>query len=145
MRRYIGMRLATLALGLWLSGAQVTTWTDCCCGSFCLHKDACTGCGGEGMPGGQDSASARGRCGSAMGMGPREGCPKDACSHIEPQSDVCSVQADDDFVPVLVLTIEPFTLPAPASGLLVPIQEESRGPPRAEDPPLYLRYEVLLI
>lgn len=136
------MKLATLALGLWLSTSQVTTWTNCCCGSFCLRKDACTGCGGEGMSG---HPSGRGPCGSAMGMGSKEGCPKDACSHIEPQSDVYSVQADHDFVPILVMAIEPFIPPAPAGGLPILIHTEPRGPPHAEDPPLYLRYEVLLI
>lgn len=139
------MRPATLALGLWLSASQVTIWTDCCCGSFCLHKDACTGCGGEGMSGSEGHLSSRGRCGSAMGMGPSEGCPKDACSHIEPQGDVDSVQADHDFVPILILAIELFIPPAPSGGLYNPIHAESRGPPHAEDPTLYLRYEALLI
>lgn len=138
------MKLATLALALWFMGAQVTYWVDCCCGSFCLRKDACTGCQdismGEGNP-----KAGHGCLNQALGMDPSKGCKQDACSHLEPQGDVKSIKADHDFIPAPVfLGLLPTVLNDPGAAW-VPHRRESRSPPHAEDPPLYLRFQVLLI
>lgn len=140
------MRLATLVVGLWFTASQSTAVVDCCCGSFCLHKDACRGCkGGEMEEGSAHPSGGHGRCNSALSAHHSGGCAKDACSHIEPQGDVVSVQADHHFIPILILGFVPLIPLPPACGLLIPVHQTSRSPPHAEDPPLYLRYEVLLI
>jgi hypothetical protein len=90
-------------------------------------------------------SGTHGRCNSALPAQHSGGCAKDACSHIEPQGDVDSIQADHDFVPILILGFVSLIPIPPACSLLIPVYRQSRSPPHAEDPPLYLRYEVLLI
>lgn len=138
------MNPAALVLALWFMGAQATFWVDCCCGSFCLRKDACTGCRdmsmGEGIP-----MEGHGCRNPAMGMDPSKGCEKDSCSHLEPQSDVTSAKADQDFAHVPIILGWVPLIPAGPAAVWAPIHRESKSPPHAEDPPLYLRIQVLLI
>jgi hypothetical protein len=43
----MAVRMALLGLTLLIGAAQSVSWADCCCGSFCQHKNACDGCGSE--------------------------------------------------------------------------------------------------
>lgn len=115
------MNPAALVLALWFMGAQAIFWVDCCCGSFCLRKDACTGCRdmsmGEGIP-----MEGHGCRNPAMGMDPSKGC---------------------EHVPIILGWVP--LIPAGPAAVWAPIHRESKSPPHAEDPPLYLRIQVLLI
>ena len=139
------MRPATFALGLWFCASQSILVVDCCCGSFCLHKDACQGCEGQGGMKGMGHSSGHGSCSSALGLKHSGGCGKDPCSHIEPQGDFDSVRAGHDFVPMFVLGIVPVIPVLPPDGHQISTDRHSHSPPHSEDPPLYIRNEVLLI
>jgi hypothetical protein len=140
---YKDVRHAGIALCLWFAASQAVSLTDCCCGSICEHKNACSDCsGGSG-------------CGSSHEVGPahcKDGTlPKppsshDRCAHVEPQSDVdSSVVKNETPRPPVILSL------LPIDAGLGPFPELHRtrtlrgGVPHQEGPPLYLRYEVLLI
>ena len=120
------MKYAVLALGLWIAGAQGFAAQACCSDMPSPKKASCGSCGGE----------------SEQKNMPRPDC----CSSMEAQKDV------DIVVPNNTLPENPaFTeLLADPAGL-APWQPNTsdliarEASSRAESPPLYLRYEVLLI
>ncbi len=115
-----------VVLTLAFSTAQSVSWADCCCGSFCEHKNTCTGCGPEDNCLGQ----------TASCCDQKESQPKKTCSHLEPSSEIESGSIDGpdltwNFNPVIFPTIDlalPVPPPAPA-----PVQVDT-GPPRPIPP-----------
>lgn len=77
---------------------QTVYYMDCCCGDFCTHKNACTGCEEDQtkpcemhpnhQPGGDCCNSG------AKPVAPMQEHHKRACSHVSPSSEV-SVQPVD--------------------------------------------------
>jgi hypothetical protein len=120
------MKVAILSLGLWLSAAQGFAAQACCSETPSPRKAACDGCGNDA---GQESF-------------PRPDC----CTSLEAQKDV------DLSVPRASISQAPvFVELLPEGGAVAPWRPESadriadQAASRAEGPPLYLRYEVLLI
>lgn len=139
------MRFITVVLSLWLSAFQVTHWTDCCCGSFCLRKGSCTGCQDMSIGGEGKRKADHGCRNPVIGVDPSKPCEQDSCTHLEPQGDVTSVKADYDFIPAAIFLGFVLLDPAGRGVVWVPVRRNSKSPPHAEDPPLYLRLQVLLI
>ena len=121
------MKLAILSLGLWLVGAQGFAAQACCSEMPAPKQSACDGCG---------SGADRGD------TSPRPDC----CTSVEAQQDaeLASPRTEGFQTPVLVEFVS-------ENGALAPAWPESAdlaatdAVSRAEGPPLYLRYEVLLI
>ncbi len=112
-------------LTLAFSTAQSVSWADCCCGSFCEHKNTCTGCGPE------DHCRGRGETSSCCD---RKESPKPkTCSHLEPSSDIETGSVDGaDAAPLVIepaWSIDP-VLPSPPP-LPAPAPVDT-GPPRLE-------------
>lgn len=78
--------------------AQAVSLADCCCGSFCQHKNTCTGCkSGDACPGGERAPEKPSCCGE-------DGtAPKKTCSHLEPSSEIDRVAADTPQAPPLMV------------------------------------------
>lgn len=120
------MKYAVLALGLWLTAAQGFAAQACCIDMTYPKKANCGGCGGE----------------SEQGNAPRPDC----CTSIEAQKDVDVVIPNNTIPqnPVLIELLADISGVAPClpnSTDLIAREASSR----AHSPPLYLRYEVLLI
>ena len=137
------LKTACLALALLFVTAQGVSWADCCCGSFCQHKNTCTGCPpGKGCPGGKQKTEKASCCGED------ESAPRKTCSHLEPSSEIDTVSADAVYAPpsLTELMAPPDLLPVGLWERLVPPQDT--GPPRAgpsEHLPLYLSLSALRI
>ena len=118
------MKYAILALGLWLAGAQGFA-AQACCSEMPSPKAACDGCGDES----DGKTSSR----------------PDCCTSLEAQKDVDVVITRNDVPqhPIVadLLTEDMSFRPWRPQGDLVVRAAGSH----AEDPPLYLRYEILLI
>lgn len=128
-------KLLVLGLSLTFAASQAVAWADCCCGPFCAHKNACTGCGPEdGCPGGPERASC---------CEDQENGPDTACSHQEPSSEIDGTSSPaPDVAPDLAAPILPaLALPAPPAS--VTVRRPATGPPRAG--PLPSPRPVLLI
>jgi hypothetical protein len=135
--------IKSLSLGLVLCfiAAQAVSLVDCCCGSFCQHKNACTGCPpGEACPGGERKSDKSSCCGQ------EESAPKKTCSHLEPSYEIDTVSSDVVHdLPVVTLAFVPLDfLPILCcEDLAVPADT---GPPRAAPSrPLHLTCSVLRI
>ena len=123
------MFLLTTAFGT----AQAVSWADCCCGSFCEHKNTCTGCGPEDH--------CRGRAGSASCCDPEQSAPK-ACSHLEPSSEIVTGSAEGpDLSPAIVERVWSIDAVLPAPPPCPPPAIVDTGPPRI----LHLDLSVLRI
>ncbi len=114
-----------LSLSLCLAAAQAVSWADCCCGSFCQHKNACTGCGPEdACPGGAPKPETRASCCDEAASPPQR-----TCSHQEPSSEIDSAPTDGPAAPRVPL--EPlFLVDVPAVPDRTPAPPDT-GPPRA--------------
>jgi hypothetical protein len=126
LEHVIRAQAVLLALGLSLGFSQTVQWVDCCCGSFCRHKNSCTGCPpGSPCPGGvQGSASS---C-----CDPHEK-PETTCSHIEPSSEIDSVRVEGPTLEAAAweaLDLIPVELEPPAVSIADP-REPPKRPPRA--------------
>jgi hypothetical protein len=120
------MRVAVLFLGLWLAGAQGFAAYACCSEMPAPEKSSCDGCGNEGE---RDTS-------------PRPDC----CTSLEAQKDaeLAVPRTAIPQTPVLVELLSDdgsFAAWRPESADLIEVQAVSQ----AEGPPLYLRYQVLLI
>ncbi len=117
----VGIKVAVLLVGLWLTGAQ-TFAAEVCCSQMPAPKATCGECGGS----------------------ERESSPRpDCCTSLETQKDIDAVIPRHDLPeqPVVFLTEDTSFSPwRPEATDLVVLRSA-----RAEGPPLYLRYEVLLI
>ena len=121
-------------LTLAFSTAQSVSWADCCCGSFCEHKNTCTGCGPE------DECPGAGATSSCCD---RKESPKPkTCSHLEPSSEIESGPVDGTVPPPAVIEpawligpVVPDPSPFPAPAIV------DTGPPR----PIHLDLSVLRI
>lgn len=120
------MKFAVLALGLWLVGAQGFAAQACCSDMPSPKKVACGSCGGE----------------SERDNSPRPDC----CTSIEAQKDV------DVVIPNNTLPDTPVLIELLADiAVIGPLQSDTNdliareASSRAESPPLYLRFAVLLI
>ena len=86
------MRPFILALACTFLPLQTLYYVNCCCGDFCTHKNACSGCSGdEGKPCEVDpSHLPNGDCcpdqDHSSGKSNHE--HKKACSHVSPSSEV---------------------------------------------------------
>jgi hypothetical protein len=123
------LRTAALGLALLFVASQSVSWADCCCGSFCRHKNACTGCPpGEACPGGEQKTRTSSCCGE------EESAPETTCSHFEPSSEIDTVSADAvGAAPAIVefiASVEFF----PAAPQDHPVPPKETGPPRAAPP-----------
>jgi len=130
-----------LALALTFAASQAVTWADCCCGTFCQHKNACTGCGPEdACPGGQKKSSC---------CDEDESQSKETCSHVEPSSEIDTAAVDVRIPPQPTLDLAPhLILSAPPPRPAPPMVAMDTGPPRAgpsDALPLHLYLSVLLI
>ena len=143
------MKLLAVVVSCLFLPLQSFYYVDCCCGDFCTHKNACTGCvGGEGKdcdsssagPAGMDSCPVK-----TAGTGASEHRHQKACSHLSPTSEVT----------LEGLTVAP-PIPADLVFLAVPAVQDPE-PVRARDIrvrqffrtrsdiPLHLLLSVLLI
>jgi len=121
------MTVAVISLALWLVAAQAFAAQVCCSEMPSPgRKAACDGCGTEGE---------------------RESSPRpDCCASFEPQKDI------ELAVPRTEISQTPIAVDVLSEeGTFAPWHPESADliadviASRAESPPLYLRYEVLLI
>ncbi|HYF00864.1 MAG TPA: hypothetical protein VEJ18_18225 [Planctomycetota bacterium] len=126
------MKAVLAAVALTVGTAQTVAWTDCCCGSFCEQKNACTGC--RSRDGGLDVrvAPAANPC-----CGPSGTPAGDVCSHLEPSTEIDVPPAPDDLKPATdVAPPRPVLAvrlgPASAGKRAVP----SRSPPPGRGPVL---------
>ena len=126
-----------LGLSLWFLTGQSVAWADCCCGSFCRHKNACTGCGPEdACPGGEGRAKKSSCCDE------EESRSDQTCSHLEPSSEIDTCSADN--VPAQVAEqVVHLDLSLPTAPPAPPVQAFDTGPPRA-GPPDALRPHLLI-
>lgn len=136
-------RAACLGLLLTFVAAQAVSLADCCCGSFCRHKNTCTGCEpGDPCPGREHRTEKSSCC------GPEESAPKKACAHFEPSSEIDSDSADAPHPPPLILVdLLPIDLPSAVLPERI-LPSVDTGPPRAGPPgalPLHLFLSVLRI
>ena len=118
------MKLAILALGLWLAGAQGFA-AQACCADMPSPKTACDGCGNQ----------------ATSDTSPRPDC----CTSLEAQEDVEAAFPRNDLPErpaIAFLTEDTSFSPWPADTRDTVVRQASA---LAEGPPLYLRYEVLLI
>ena len=138
------MKPLLLGLALIFVSGQVVSWADCCCGSFCQHKNACTGCGPEDTcpGGGEQKAGSKTSC-----CDEDESQPKKTCSHLEPSSEIDTVDSSTT-IPTIsewVITLDLDLLPAQLDRDTFQL---NCGPPRASPQgvlPLHLLLSVLLI
>jgi hypothetical protein len=133
-----------ILLAVAFASAQAFSWADCCCGSFCQHKNACTGCGPQdNCPGGESPHESKSSC-----CDQDESAPQKTCSHFEPSSEIDRGSADAvPMPPAVLLAPAPvvFTLPIPSEQTLPSIDT---GPPRAgpgDSLPLHLFLSILRI
>ncbi|HEX7899948.1 MAG TPA: hypothetical protein VF950_19430 [Planctomycetota bacterium] len=129
------MNALLLGLSLVFAGSQVVAWADCCCGSFCRHKNACTGCGPEdACPGGSEKRARKSSCCDEDASQPRK-----TCTHVEPSSEIDHVSADAHAAPPAPLDcvpdVETYARPV---FLAPPLTPPDTGPPRAGPPRLFL-------
>ena len=120
------MKYVVLALGLWLASAQGFSAQACCSNMPTPEKAACGSCGGE----------------SERDNSPRPDC----CTSMEAQKDVDVVVPNNTLPenPVLIEFLVDTAGSAPwQQNTTELIAREASS--RAEGPPLYLRYSVLLI
>jgi hypothetical protein len=123
--RLESMKYAVLAFGVWLSSAPAFSSQPCCSGKP-APKAACGGCGDQN----ESDSSSRPNC----------------CSFLDAPTDIDITVPRSDVPQTFVVTEQLSQVDAPASRSLesadlIAIQAASR----AEGPPLYLRYLVLLI
>lgn len=137
------IRTACLGVALAFMAAQAISWADCCCGTFCQHKNSCTGCGpSDGCPGGEQAAGESSCCDE------KESSPRKTCSHLEPSSEIVIDAADAPLASAAIVEfLSPIELfPKDLSGeSLSPVDT---GPPRAGPPhhlALYLALSTLRI
>lgn len=143
------MRPLILALACTFLPLQTLYYVDCCCGDFCTHKNACSGCGWDQskpcemapnhLPGGdccpdQDHSA-----------GPSDHQHKKACAHVSPSSEV-TVETVAAAPPVcadlLLLVLPTITQPEPIRARDTLLEQVSRT---RSDVPRHLLLSVLLI
>ena len=115
------MRTLRLALLLSFAVTQSLFWVDCCCGSFCTAKNACT-----------------------PAEVPAEESHDEACFHLEPQNDLTPAPVEAFHIPVA------FSAELPELFESLVFESEFRSshtldPGLLSAPPLHLRCRVLLI
>lgn len=138
------MKALLLGLALTFVSGQAVSWADCCCGSFCQHKNECTGCGPEDTcpGGGEQKAESKSSC-----CDEDESQPKKTCSHFEPSSEIDSLDGSTTFPPIAEVVIPLDWAPLSHQPAGVSFQVAT-GPPRAGPEkalPLHLFLSVLLI
>jgi len=121
-------RLLLIVLALAFVASQGVSWADCCCGSFCEHKNTCTGCGPED--------NCRGGAEKPACCDQEESQPQKTCSHLEPSSEIDSVDVDGTAVPLIVESFTAVDLVPPATAPSTLVRVDT-GPPRPL--PLVLR------
>jgi hypothetical protein len=119
------MKVAVFAFGVWLSSAPAFAFQPCCSG-MPAPKAACGGCGDQN----ESDSSSRPNCCSSLDA------PKDIDITV-PRSDVSQTCVATE----LLAEVDGPAFQSPESADLIANQAASR----AEGPPLYLRYLVLLI
>lgn len=140
-RMWAAPRAVCLGLVLCFIAAQAVSLADCCCGSFCQHKNACTGCQpGEPCPGGEQKSEKASCCDE------KEAAPKKTCSHLEPSAEIDTVSADVlHDLPVLTVAFTSLDC-APVNAAEDQAVCKDTGPPRSGPPlPLHLLFSVLRI
>lgn len=143
------MRLLILALACMFLPLQTLYFVNCCCGDFCTHKNACSGCGGDQSKPCEMSPDhlAGGNCcpDQDHSAGASDQGHKKACSHLSPSSEV-TVQAAAAAPPVctdLVLLVLPrIPRPEPIRARDSLLEQISRT---RSDVPRHLLLSVLLI
>lgn len=114
-------------LMLAFSTVQSVSWADCCCGSFCEHKNTCTGCGPEDR--------CRGRAQTASCCDQEETQPQKTCSHLEPSSEIETGSVDrPELQPFLVEGTGWIDSALPASPPSPPPPPVDTGPPQPIPP-----------
>ena len=136
MRR---LNAIVLALSMVFLTSQALSWADCCCGTFCQHKNACTGCGPEdACPGGD------GRARTASCCDEEESSSEKTCSHLEPSSEIDTCAADGVPAPAAAVELAvPPDLSMPTEPTAPRVPAFDTGPPRA-GPPGALRPQLLI-
>lgn len=128
------MNVLPAVFALAVMAAQTVAWADCCCGSFCRQKNACTGCASEPTP---DPAVVADPC-----CAPAETPSQDVCSHLEPSTEIEVQAGSADVAPATALQAHAPVVDSsdvsPAAGTALP----SRSPPSVRR---HLRLSVLLI
>ncbi len=115
------MKALRVVLLLSFAATQSLFWVDCCCGSFCTAKNACT----------PEEAST-------------EDSHEEACFHLEPQSDLTPAPVEAFHIPV---AFESDLSDLFETAVFVPVVRLSHtlDPGLLPAPPLHLRLRVLLI
>ena len=109
------MKPLALVLGFLMLPVQTFYYMDCCCGDFCTHKNACTGCEGdqnkpcEVHPGHQPGGDCCPDQDHSAGTSKHE--RKKACSHVSPSSEV-TVEVAEAAPPIPAVDLVLLLLPA---------------------------------
>ena len=150
------MRSSVFALALAFGGLQMVAFVDCCCGSFCTHKNSCTGCQDEknSHSHDQEKASDKGVKRSCCTTEHHSSESKEnkeqnkrRCSHLEPSQDVSNqapelLPSADFSEAVVLLALDPAPIPE-TSPLTVFLPEAvPESPPGL---PRHLLFSVLQI
>ncbi len=143
------MKPLVLVLACLILPAQTLYYMDCCCGDFCTHKNACTGCEEDQSKPCEvhPNHQAGGDCCPTPAPAPRqEHHHKKACAHVSPSSEV-NVQAADLGIPTPVgaelLAVVPLVQEPELLGVRDYLVEQV---PRPEgDLPLHLFLSVLQV
>jgi hypothetical protein len=138
------------------SNAQLVAFVDCCCGSFCTHKNACGGCDTEkecrnhGHSATARMGVKRSCCRSDAALEPqraKEEGKKRVCAHLEPSQEVATqspeaISSSPSWETVAV--VDPGL--GPSAGISSPRGDLAQVVPRSPpDVPLHLFLSVLTI
>ncbi len=140
--------LVFVLAGLFLP-LQTVSYMDCCCGDFCTHKNACTGCEeDQSKPCEVDlNYQTGGDCCPDQGQtkAPHQEHHRKACSHVSPSSEVDVHATQVHYVPPIddLLVVLP---PVPDVDLIGAVDYLIEKVPRAaSDVPRHLLLSVLQV
>lgn len=144
------MKSLVLLLACMYLPMQTVYYLDCCCGDFCTHKNACSGCDEDQTKPCEvhPNPMPEGDCCKDQDkpVRPQHAPPKKACSHVSPSTEV-TVQAVDQAPPPMVWGEVVFDLPPiqPFSEAGVAAFLTDKVPRPAGNVPLHLILSVLQV
>jgi hypothetical protein len=150
------MKSSILVLVVAFAGSQMVAFVDCCCGSFCTHKNSCGGCQEEKecAPNAQSrrtGSEVEHTCCKAehhsVSLAKTPNGRKNTCSHLEPSHEVASqsppsLPFKDGGGMLLVVNVDLLPRGAPVAFPRLLPDALPEGPPETS---LHLLLSVLLI